>query len=390
MPRFEAFAGLRYDPQVVALGDVVAPPYDVIDPAQRQRLAFRSPYNAVRVELPEGDLTAGLDRYAVAATSLERWIERGALVQDPAPSLYPYRMTTPDGWSSTGVIGALGLGGDDILPHEQTLPKPRSDRLDLLRATRTNLSPIWGLSMTAGLSEVIVTAGPPAVDVHDDDGVRHQLWVMARPGAIDQVTSAVASSPVVLADGHHRYQVALTYREQQAGPGPHDLVMAYVVELSEDQVRVGAIHRTMEELPAGTNLLAAFGRWFDLVRAGGANRRTVGALAGADSLALVTPSDAWLLIPRPAVYQAATGDLDANLFDVVDATLPPHATAHSHSWGEALAAVESGEAQCAVLLRPVSVPQLVEWAKARRRMPPKTTYFNPKLRTGLVFRRLDP
>ena len=141
---------------------VVAPPYDVIGPEERARLAGRHSANAVRVELPEPDHRGGLDRYEHAARQLERWQEEGILRRDPRPSLYAYRMTTSDGQTTNGVIGALGIddrSAADILPHEQTLPKPKSDRLDLLRATRSNLSPIWGLSLGTGLTATFEQAG---------------------------------------------------------------------------------------------------------------------------------------------------------------------------------------------------------------------------------------
>ena len=143
-------------PGVAPIGQVMAPPYDVISSAERVHLASRHPANAVLVELPEPDLQGGRDRYQVAADYFTRWQADGTLRPDPTPCLYPYRMTDASGRASTGVIGALGLADpgaqSDILPHEQTLPKPKSDRLDLLRATRANLSPIWGLSMRHGLT----------------------------------------------------------------------------------------------------------------------------------------------------------------------------------------------------------------------------------------------
>ncbi len=394
MPRFEPFRGLRYDPAAVRLDQVIAPPYDVIGSAQRTTLAHRSPFNAVRVELPEPDLQRRLDRYHVAAGLLDSWIAQRVLVPDARPAFYPYRMTTPDGRSSTGVIGALGVDEDDVLPHEQTMPKPRSDRLDLLRATGTNLSPIWGLSLAGGLSKLLEPDGPPVGDAFDDDGVRHELWVLDDPSAAEHLASAVASAPVVVADGHHRYETARAYREEVrtalgGRPGPHDLVMAFVVELAEDQLAVGPIHRTLRGLPEGTDLPKVLGRWFDVVHAGPASDRVVGALDASSSLALVTADDAWLLTPRPETYEAAGGDLDSNLVDLALKELPPHELSHRHSFDEALSAVRSGEAQAAILLRPVTVAQIAEWAAARRRMPPKTSYFSPKPRTGMVFRRLE-
>ncbi len=399
MPRFEPFRGVRYAPEVGPIGQVMAPPYDVISSAERVHLASRHPANAVLVELPEPDLQAGLDRYKVATDLFTRWQSNGTLVTDPVPSLYPYRMTDTAGRSSTGVMGALGLAApgeeSDILPHEQTLPKPKSDRLDLLRATRANLSPIWGLSMTKGLTATFdPTDDEPVADAYDDDGVRHQLWVLNDLDAIEAIASAIATSPVIIADGHHRYETSRTYQAEWRAahgdqPGPHDLVFALIVELAEDQLTVGAIHRTISGLPADFDLVGALSEWFDVVRAGAADDRTLSALADARSLALVTAGDAYLLLPHADTYEAAGNDLDSSLIEVVLSRLPPHDVLHRHSVAEATEALDRGEAQAAFLLRPATVAQIEEWAEARRRMPPKTTYFSPKPRTGMVFRSLD-
>ena len=399
MPRFEPFQGLRYQPDLAPLAQVIAPPYDVISATERAHLASRHRANAVLVELPEADLSGRRDRYTVATETFARWRDKGILVPDPVPSLYPYRMTDPSGRATTGVIGALGLAEpgaeSDILPHEQTLPKPKSDRLDLLRATRANLSPIWGLSMADGVTATFdPTDDEPIGDTYDDDGVRHQLWVLTDPDTIEAVTAAIAKAPVVLADGHHRYSTAQTYQAEARGAngnvaGPHDFVLALVVELSEDQLTVGAIHRTVSGLPSDFDLLGALGQWFDLVRAGEADERTLTALADSNALALVTGGQAFLLLPHADLVEQEGNDLDSNLVASVLAGLPPHEVMHRHSVAEALEALTNGDGQAAFLLRPVTVKQIENWANDRRRMPPKTTYFSPKPRTGLVFRSLD-
>lgn len=399
MPRFEPFRGLRYSPDRAPIGQVIAPPYDVISSVERVHFASRHPANAVLVELPEPDLLGGRDRYRVAADLFMRWQGDGTLRPDPSPCLYPYRMTDTQGRRTTGVIGALGLpepeSESDILPHELTLPKAKSDRLDLLRATRANLSPIWGLSMHHGLTATFdPTDDQPAADAYDDDGVRHQLWVLDDRDAIEAIAAGVAAAPVVIADGHHRYETARAYRaerrEQSAGaPGPYDLILSLIVELSEHQLTVGAIHRTISGLPPGFDLTEACARWFDVVRAGAADERTLGALAEAHSLSLVTGGSAYLLLPLESTYAEAGNDLDSSLIAVLLSQLPPHEAVHRHSVREALTALGSGEAQAAFLLRPVTVAQIEAWAAARQQMPPKTTYFSPKPRTGMVFRSLD-
>jgi uncharacterized protein (DUF1015 family) len=393
MPRFEPFRGLRYDASRVDLSTVIAPPYDVISPEERAQLAERHSANSVRVELPEPDAHAGLDRYENAARLLAEWQADGILVLDATPSFYAYRMTSPDGHATNGVLGALGVdeeSTDTILPHEQTLPKAKSDRLDLLRATRANISPIWGLSLQPGLTERFARNGAPDLEATDDDKVHHELWRIDDPATIDAVREAIAAAPVVIADGHHRYETSRNFLGEAENVSGADAVMALVVELSPEQLEVGPIHRVLSGLPDGLDLVDAFSSWFDVTRAGDFDGRTVAALGESESLALVLESGAWLLSPRDGTPEAAGADLDSSMVALVIAELPDHELSFRNSWQDAVAAVSSEEAQAAILLRPVSVEKIAEWAHARRRMPPKTTYFRPKPRTGMVFRPLDP
>lgn len=395
MPRFEPFTGLRYDSARVDLSMVIAPPYDVIDPLDRERLARHHSANAVRVELPEPDHRAGLDRYQHAAALLQSWIDSGTLVADPGPRLYAYRMTVPNGRTSDGVIGALAIdpdGAAGILPHEQTLPKPKDDRLQLLRATATNLSPVWALSLTPGFTTTFVSDRPADSAATDDDGVLHQLWVIDDPAVIAGVTEAAGANPLVLADGHHRLETAMAYRADAVTAGEPqrgaDLIMALVVELSEDQLQVGAYHRALSGLPDGLDLVDTFSSWFDVTRVGEATERNIAALGESGSLSLVMPSGAWLLSPKDGTPEAAGSPLDASMVALVIAELPDHELAFHSTWEEAARAVATEEAQAVILLRPVAIDQIAGWARAGRKMPPKSTYFHPKPRTGMVYRRL--
>lgn len=393
VPTIDAFAGVRYDPAATPLDQVIAPPYDVVGSAERDLLAHRSPWNAIHLELPEPDLRTGRDRYVAAAELLDDWLERGVLVTDPRPALYPYRMTLPDGTATTGFVGALGIG-DDVLPHEETMPKPRSDRLDLLRATGANLSPIWGLSLAKGLTATFAPQGPPAADAYDDNGVRHQLWVLDDPVAVQRVVAAAGSAPIVIADGHHRYETARTYRDEVRSvnggrPGDYDAVMAFIVELAPEQLHVRAIHRMISGLGEGTDLLAVLSPYFDAVHAGTASERMVAALEGSGVLALVTPDGSWMLNPRPDAFARAGTDLEAGLIDLAMRATPQASLSYTAEWPEALDALTDGSAQAVLLLRPVTVDQISQWAGARRRMPAKTTYFTPKPRTGMVIRVLS-
>ncbi|MCI3949834.1 MAG: hypothetical protein K0R11_1768, partial [Acidimicrobiales bacterium] len=217
MPRFEPFPGLRYRDDV-DLDAVTAPPYDVISPAARAELAGRTAYNVVHVDLP--DEAEGAGRYTGAAERLAVWEAEGVLVRDAEPRLYVYRMGYRDRdgrpRQTTGVLGALGLvpPADGVLPHERTTPKAKTDRLELLRATATNLSPIWGLSLAEGLAELCEPTGPPLGRATDEDGVHHRFWPVTSPALIEALTERVASAPVVIADGHHRWETSIAYRDE--------------------------------------------------------------------------------------------------------------------------------------------------------------------------------
>ena len=399
MPRFQPFPGLRYShSHVRSLADVVCPPYDVISDSERLALEARSPSNVVRLELPVDDGDPGRDRYQRAAALLDGWRDGGILHRDPAPAFYGYRMSYPDpsGRESqtVGVIGALGLEppGEGILPHEETTPKAKTDRLELLRATRANVSPIWALSPSLGLSKLLDPPPHPADHAVDEEGVRHELWPIDRADRIEAVTSAVESQPVLIADGHHRFETALQYHLEQAGSGSPDdgagAIMTLVVELSDEQLTVQAIHRLIEDLPPGFDLPAALERFFDLTPTSPPDR-TIGArMQEAGALTVLTRAGAWLARPLDAVTASATHDLDSSRLDVALAGLPAHRLVYQHGWDNCAAAVAAGQADAAVLLRPAGVDQIAAISRGGVRMPPKTTFFWPKPRTGMVIREL--
>ena len=395
MARFEPFAGIRYDPNRSALDRVIAPPYDVIDATQRSALAARDAHNAVLIDLPsEAD---GEDRYERAHQLLDAWLADGTLVVDEGPSFTAYRMTATDETGAerqtTGVIGALELSppGTDILPHEHTTPKAKSDRLDLLRSCRANLSAIWGLSLAAGLTRLLPLDQPPLADLVDEDGVRHTVWRIDDPAVCGAISAAVADHPVVVADGHHRYETSLAYKaEREAAEGTAGAAgatMAYVVELVEEELTVHAIHRLLSGLPDGTDLEAALSPWFEPMGPPPAGVPVTTTMIDLGALALILRDREVLLRPRP---EALTGqrDLDSSRLDVALATLPAHDLRYQHGVDNVRAAVASGAAQAGVLLRPATVAQIEATAHGGERMPPKTTFFHPKPKTGLVFRSL--
>jgi uncharacterized protein (DUF1015 family) len=389
MPRFVSFPGLRYALDRVNLRDVIAPPYDVVGPDEQARLEERSPYNAIHVELARADG----DVYEAAAARLDTWIAEGVLAFDE-PSLYAYEMAGTDEFGvarrTVGVLGALAVAEGDVLPHEQTTPKAKTDRLDLLRATRANTSPIWVLT-PAALTAALGDLGEPHADATDDDGITHRLWVLSGDRA-DAVTALVATEPVLVADGHHRYEVAKRYRDEQRkangdAPAPYDLVLALAVELADDQLAVGAIHRLISGVDASA-ALDVLRRHFTLTPTNPSSGDIGTRMTDAGALAVVTADGVWLASPNEATVSAAAMDLDSSRLDVALAELPDATVVFQHGWRECGDAVAKGLADVAVLLRPATVDQIAAVSHGGERMPPKTTFFWPKPRTGMVYRRL--
>jgi uncharacterized protein (DUF1015 family) len=409
-----AFAGLRPDTAVTGpLDDVVCPPYDIISQEQRVELLGRGPFNVVRVELPDG-------RYAEAAEQFAEWKRDGVLARETAPVLYGYRMTYQAAGGETrrtlGVMGALVLEppGHGILPHEQTTPKAKGDRLELIRAVHANTSPIWCLCTEPGLADAL--GGPPGpgapgapgahhpraegrlvASARDDDAVLHELWPIDDRRAQEEVAKMVGAKPLLVADGHHRYETALAYQAEQraerlsAGQGSsggdagYDAVLAFVVELSEEHLQVLAIHRLIMGMPAEFDFLGQLGDSFELQRTSADGAALLAAMVDEGALGVATPGGQWLARPRSGGPDARY-DLDSSRIDAALHRLPPHALVYEHDPVRALAEVRAGAANAAVLCRPATVSQIARIAEGGERMPPKTTFFWPKPRTGMVFR----
>ena len=403
MPEFSPFRSLRYDPARFSPADVTAPPYDVLSPADRTALVAKNPHNAVLIDLPVPE--DGPDRYAAAGHRLHGWSAEGVLVQDPAPEFTAYRMTTTDDLGATvatlGVLGALTLSRPDegeILPHEHTTPKAKSDRLDLLRGTRANLSAIWGLSLAHGLSSLIEVDGPPFQAWTDEDGTLHETWRITDADQLAAISAAIGSQPLVIADGHHRYETSLAYRDERRTADGHggaaDATLCYVVELSDEQLTVRPIHRlvhgfadldlaeALAELPGSRAVGTATAEEV-------ADGRVLLAMRDLGAVAVVHRTGAATLVALdPAAYPDAD-DLDSARLAQALERIGQHELAYQHGTDRAQAAVVGGEADWAVLINPVTVAAIEDNAHSGKRMPPKSTFFFPKPRTGIVFRPLD-
>jgi uncharacterized protein (DUF1015 family) len=395
VPRFEPFTALRFSPSL-PLDDVAAPPYDVLSAGDVEALLARHPRNIVAIDVPvEAD---GPDRYEQAADRLREWVAEGTLVRDPVPSFTLYRMRFTDeagtARETVGVLGALEVvdeGAGGVLPHERTTPKAKTDRLDLTRATDTNLSPVWGLSLTAGLTELLREAGEPMGACTDEQGVVHTVERVSDPERVAAISAAVAANPVLIADGHHRYAISRTFRDEvraARGSGTSaELTLTYVAELVGEQLSIDAIHRLYRAITAD-ELLALFAPSFDLAEAGPVTPAFAGEVVQRGALCLVRPdgTGVWLT-PRPEAFEGIRA-LDGAYLEHVLQDREDLDVSYQHGVQHVVDCLATGEAAVGVLIRPTGIDEIRRTADERLLMPPKSTFFTPKLRTGLVLRPL--
>jgi uncharacterized protein (DUF1015 family) len=399
------------------LDRLTAPPYDVIDAPARAELASRSPYNVVHVDLPVGETP-----YESAADLFDQWKRGGVVVQDPEPAVWvqtqDYR--TPDGSTRqrSGFFAKVRLsdyGPGRIRPHERTHPAAKADRLRLMRATRANLSPIFALypdsERIAWSALESTTREEPWGEVTDADGTTHRIWRAADADAIARVHEALADRELLIADGHHRYETARAYAEEVGGEGEHRYVLMYLVSLSDPGLTILPTHRLVRGIDASHR-----DRLEQLIERSFRSR----------------PVEPEQLAPEPAVngsppvygYIDSQGDRALRIELASDAAAEEALSGHSETYrrldtavlekllleralglseddisherglayardaGEALGRVRSGEYQIAFLMRPTPVEQVKAVAEAGETMPPKSTYFYPKILSGLLFNPL--
>jgi uncharacterized protein (DUF1015 family) len=413
---------LRYDLRAVgSLDAVIAPPYDVIDPQRRAALVERSPFNVVEIDLPEPH-DGPEDPYAHAATVMEAWRQQSVLVREREPALWALAQdfTAPDGSrrTRTGFFARVRVedyGAGRIRPHERTQPGPKEDRLRLTRATRANLSPIFSLfddpggEAQAALEAAV--ADEPFAATTDDDGVENRLWRIADPAALEAVERALAPRELLIADGHHRYETARIYAQEVGGEGEHRYVLMFLCALSDPGLAVFPTHRLLTDLgdPALQERLgAALKRDFEIERV---ERSAVEPPSDANAVAfgymdahfrqpfrlrLRDPQVAAAALPeRSEAYRSLdTAVLEAlvlrEALGMSEGDIAAQrGVTYAKSTDAALEAVESGAADAAFFMRATPIEQVQAVAAAGESMPPKSTFFYPKVPTGLVFSPLE-
>jgi uncharacterized protein (DUF1015 family) len=402
---------LRYEPaEVGSLADVIAPPYDVIDDEMRAELAARSAYNVVHVDLPPS--------YDQAAATMRDWRARGVLVQEDEPAVWVLRQdyTAPDGdsRSRTGFFARVRVdqyGPGRIRPHERTHPGPKEDRLNLTRATRTNLSPIFTLfpdpNGVAGRATAQIARGEPYAGISGAT-----LWRAADEDIIADLQMALADAELLIADGHHRYETARVYADEVGGEGEHRYVLMLLCALSDPGLFVFPTHRLLSGLKDDTEKQLAIR---DVLR---------------ENFEVEELSDASQLEPPAGDGRVAFGYMDSFFKRPLRVTLKDQSIAdralagmaepyrrldtavlealvlrgalhmsdddishlrgldYSKDLDDAIDAVESGRADAGFFMRATPVDQVRAVAAEGQSMPPKSTYFYPKVPTGLVFNPL--
>jgi uncharacterized protein (DUF1015 family) len=428
---------LRYDATRLpgGLGSVVAPPYDVISADERTKLAARDPHNVVRLILPEGE---GDAKYGNAAKLLTAWRAEGIMVRDEEPGFYRYDQTfappgSPPGTPSITRRGFLALvrvvpfSERIVLPHERTLSGPKEDRLKLFRATRTNLSPGFMLYRDAkGALDAPLKEAAELARFETADGVTHVLSKVTGKDALAAIVSGVAQSALLIADGHHRYETALRYSQEMSDATPgaslrgeHRYFMTFLVNGDDPNLVVFPTHRHLHSLASFSfdSLLAGALDWFSveelarsvdadaalgaLRQAGGVRSSLVAAAADGRTAILTLRGDVDLAkhptLGRlaPALRKTDVALLHSALLEHVLGVTPEAQAAKTNLWYPqdgrgALASLRQGQGQALFLMNATPVSQVRDVAEAGEVMPQKSTFFYPKVFTGLAVHTLDP
>lgn len=417
MVDFRAFRGLRYTPLGGDLSDLISPPYDVLSAAQVEALKDGSPYNIIRLEHPVMALAGEREPYEAAASLLNEWQGRGILRRDDAPAFHLHAQTFTEGDHSRQrrvIYGRLKLTSWDdgeVVPHEYTMAGPKEDRLRLLRALNANTSPLYLLYNDSDgdiASLLPSSAGAGQTLTASADAESHALTALVEPDTVQRLQTAFAERRLYMADGHHRYETALAHHNTE-GSAETAYVLAGLTASNDPGLSIHATHRLFSGEFDPRALRDAIDRDFELQPV---SRAELKELLSGEELALGlggldSPSSLVCLRPRnlDSLASRTPGDapevsrrLDVSLLQHIvlgdylglDPAKPDQAgLVYVHSLDDALDTVANHGARLAFLLRPVSPKQLIEVSDAGARLPQKTTYFSPKLPTGLVMNLLD-
>jgi len=432
MAQIAPFQGLRFDlSRSQDPAAFLAPPYDVISERHREELERRHARNVVHLDLPRGE---GDQRYELAGGLLEQWIAEGTLRRDDRPAIYRYEQrftfangAGPKAYIRRGFIALLKLepfSSRVVLPHEHTLSGPKVDRLKLMRATRAHLSQVFALYRDpAGEAETLLSAvegEAPDLDATTSDGCRHRLWAITDPETIAGVARVMAPKQVMIADGHHRYETMITLRDElrpaERAPAQSlaDWGTMFFARAEDPGLLVLPTHRLVKGLPAEAlaSLPERARPWFTITEGGETGAHAIEHRLAQEGAARVTfalrqagvARTLWLGL-RPDADLSALGPPALQGLDVtvlhglllgpllgIDAAAMAKQSflSYTHDMTEALGRVEAGEVQGGFLMNATQVDQVLAACEAGFVLPQKSTYFQPKLATGLVMARIDP
>lgn len=409
MKRIKPFKGILYNTSKVSMEDVLAPPYDIITPEYREALYMQSPYNIVRIdfgkEQPEDNEFN--NKYTRARSYLDKWLEEGIFIQSNKPSFYIYEMDfNLEGRNKklTGLIGLVKLeelGKGSIYPHECTHSKPKQDRLNLMRSCEANTSPIFSLykSKENGISEIIkkATNNKPYINAVDIKGDIHKLWCIDNPEDILVIQNELDSKPIFIADGHHRYETAFDFFKEISSKNPSSElncghVMMFLANMYDEGVTILPTHRLLKEIPSGMeNLLSEYFNFesikddFDIAKRLNGRKNSFGFLINSEKQWHILSYKGGRLSGIPENLQ----DIDVMILHelIFKELLHTADIGYEMNINLALDKLKLGQYKAAFFLNPTRVEDVEKSALSSVRMPPKSTYFYPKLLTGLVINK---
>lgn len=428
MAEIKAFKGLRFTEKAGDISEVCCPPYDIISPEQRTEFLIANPNNIIRLELPKSQYDDdSFDAYGAARGYLNDWLQKEILKKDEKEGIYIYEMDFAANGQNYSVKGFVSLvkleefSKGIILPHEETLSKAKTDRFNLMCATGCNFSQIYSLYMDedGGAFNVINEAskGKPDVNFTDKDGVTHKMWCVYDEAVITALCSKMADKKLYIADGHHRYETALNYRkfchQNMQNPENSDYVCMMLVNMENDGLVVFPTHRIVRDLP-DFDCNAVVERCKDyfeitthlnrekgekgLADAYDAGKKAFVLFSGDNNYTLMILKDEAVMEKlMPGCSKALCG-LDVSvlhtlvlerIFGIDKANMANQVNlTYTRSADEAISAVDLKRANCCFLLNPTRVSEIRDVAAAGEKMPQKSTYFYPKLITGLVMNKI--
>ncbi len=413
MPIVIPFRGLLFNREKVSGDDVIAPPYDVISPEYKDVLYNKSPYNIVRIDfgkdLPEDE--AGSDKYSRARTLLDQWTTEGILIRDDRPAFYAYEMDYTVAGRKKMLKGIFGLVkivelGSGVYPHEMTRSKPKADRLDLMRQCEANISPIYSIynSSEKTTSQILdSTGGDPYLTAKDADGAIHKLFRISDPAKTDLISKELSEKALFIADGHHRYEVALEFKKEMDlktgraddNPRPWDYVLMFLANMSDEGITILPTHRLIKGIAGKDSILEKLASDFELTECPPDTDIGVAlSREGEHSFGLYLNADRkWHILKyfggRLKDIHPALNNLDVVVLHelILKRDLGVSDVAYEMDVREAIRKVHDREFDALFFLNPTAVGDIERVASASLRMPPKSTYFYPKLLTGMVINK---